>query len=550
MAFEDDMIEAGYSDEQEYLDSLLDDFEDNYKCQEESMSYYNDVYDSYDEDEEQELQEKIRKREAERLWLIEWKENNPDLAIIWQAYFRTLNYWANMGCDSSKRLKECFELKKWLKERERFEKERKSGEWEKKFDELFSIYKEELFKYYCPGDKELINWAIVSQQAHELSTLIQCEPILWEYVCSHYLVEYNSTERIEEEAFWSLVYNRDMDYEFWKDTNIDKYNDFAKQWVAKNAFYVYGEWLDKHKAEENEWKNKNHNIWEKYKLCCAVRERNDFIESKIEEYYNKGNRRSKNYFLFSLLGSDFDDYLDEDTISEPFLYDFERLEIDSFDLGSLDVELRQFIQDSLHTLDSFKIDRDSSRKADELMTQLWVYTNRDEWELNALKKQNDYLFNHEQKHSSKLLKWWKDKYPKKWDDLETTIFPLFKKDFEIVMKFRLWSLDDNRETFLSLADKYLVYWNKTLKLMFGQDVHEQLCIYFVSEIGHSKDFWGEDVDYIKKHTSKKNEIEIWLKELRDKVIWKYFYDVNYSDDISSDYLFLENMYSSLYQKKG
>ena len=28
MAFEDDMIEAGYSDEQEYLDSLIDDFED------------------------------------------------------------------------------------------------------------------------------------------------------------------------------------------------------------------------------------------------------------------------------------------------------------------------------------------------------------------------------------------------------------------------------------------------------------------------------------------------------------------------------------------
>ena len=33
MAFEDDMIEAGYSDEQEYLDSLIDDFEDNYRRQ-------------------------------------------------------------------------------------------------------------------------------------------------------------------------------------------------------------------------------------------------------------------------------------------------------------------------------------------------------------------------------------------------------------------------------------------------------------------------------------------------------------------------------------
>lgn len=552
MAFEDDMIEAGYSDEQEYLDSLLDDFEDNYKCQEESMSYYNDEYDFYDEEEEQELQEKNRKREAERLWLVEWKKNNPDLAIIWQEYFRSISYLAEVSNLDNRRfmgLKEYIELKKWVKERERFESERKSREWEKKINELFSIYKEELFKYYCPDDKELINWAIVSQQAHELSTIIQCEPILWEHVCSHYQVEQIPIERIEEEAFWSLVYNRDMDYEFWKDTNIDKYNDFAKQWVAKNALYVYGEWLDKHKAEETEWKNKNHNLWEKFKLCCEVRERNNFIESKIEEY-NKGKRRPKNYFLYSLLDSDYDDYCDDDTSSEPFLYDFERLEVDSFDLSSLDVELRQFIQDRLSTLDTCKIDRDSSRKADELMTQLWAYTNRNEWELTALKKHNDYLFKYEQKYCSKLLKWWKDKYPKKWDDLAITIFPSFKKDLEIVMKFRLWALDDNREAFISLADKYLAYWNKTLRLMFGQDIHEQLCKYFVSEIGHTTDFWGEDVDYIKKHTSEKNEIEIWLKELRDKVIWKYFYDVNYSDDFSLDHLFLENMYSSLYQKKG
>ena len=42
MAFEDDMIEAGYSDEQEYLDSLIDDFEDNYRRQQDCELEYED----------------------------------------------------------------------------------------------------------------------------------------------------------------------------------------------------------------------------------------------------------------------------------------------------------------------------------------------------------------------------------------------------------------------------------------------------------------------------------------------------------------------------
>ena len=42
MAFEDDMIEAGYSDEQEYLDSLIDDFEDNYRRQQDCELEYDD----------------------------------------------------------------------------------------------------------------------------------------------------------------------------------------------------------------------------------------------------------------------------------------------------------------------------------------------------------------------------------------------------------------------------------------------------------------------------------------------------------------------------
>ena len=53
MAFEDDMIEAGYSDEQEYLDSLIDDFEDNYRRQQDRELEYDDDNNSYYYEEEE-----------------------------------------------------------------------------------------------------------------------------------------------------------------------------------------------------------------------------------------------------------------------------------------------------------------------------------------------------------------------------------------------------------------------------------------------------------------------------------------------------------------
>ena len=50
MAFEDDMIEAGYSDEEEYLESLNDDFEEECAPQKERELEYDNAYDYYDED--------------------------------------------------------------------------------------------------------------------------------------------------------------------------------------------------------------------------------------------------------------------------------------------------------------------------------------------------------------------------------------------------------------------------------------------------------------------------------------------------------------------
>ena len=102
--------------------------------------------------------------------------------------------------------------------------------------------------------------------------------------------------------------------------------------------------------------------------------------------------------------------------------------------------------------------------------------------------------------------------------------------------------------FFSLGEKYLIYWRKTIKLIFGYDIKEELGYFFYKE-SYNNDFLGEDVDYIRKlytreDTPTSKMIEIWQKELQDKIIWKVFYKNNYEK-----HLFIDSMYTSLKNDK-
>lgn len=554
MAFEDDMIEAGYSDEQEYLERLMDDFEEHYSSQVGRDDDY-DYDSSYDEEELNEIRSKQKK---EKQWVDDWKTNNPDLAIIWNESYITIKYYAELSNMDNRHfmgLNEYNELKRWLKGRELFEINRHKKEWRNLQQELFSLYKNELFMFYFPEDDNRIDMAHISQQASELSSIEFYEPELWEFVISCYGVNPNLFETIEEDAFWNEFYNREMDYEYWKDTNIDQYNYYAKEWISNSNTGAYWNWKNEHEAEENEWKNKNHELWEKYKANYEIREKNKFIESKIEEFNGINSKeKNKNDDIWDI---EYEDDFDEDDIvaldyslqSIHFLPDIEKSSEIPFDESTLDLKCLHFIKDTISSFDIEKISKESSAYADKVLTQLWIYINRDAWEMNELKKRHNYLFKFEKKYSKEFLLWWKEKYPEKWDEFLHTVVPKFKTSLEIVQKFRLWAFDGNKEKFIALADKYFPYWNKTLKLILGQDIHNELCVYFYNQIGHSTDFWGEGVDYIKKCTSIKHEIDVWQKELQDKVIWNYFYEKRNFGSIISDHIFLDSMYSSLYNKE-
>lgn len=546
MAFEDDMIEAGYSDEQDYLDSLIDDFEESYRRQRDrDLECSADFeYDDYDEDEERERKEKREKRELEKQWVEKWKNKNPDLSIIWDAEYQSRSYCASLSDYS---INEYYQLKKWLNEREIFEVERNSICWKTNIQKLFALYKKELFDFYFPSDMELINMALISQQAQELSSIKIHEPSLWEFVSFNYEVDPKLLDSIEEEAFWNEVYNRDMDYEFWRDNNIEQYNQIVKHWIAESAIYVYGDWLKKHEMEEAEWKNKKQDLWNRYKFNYEIRKNNEFIESKMNEYENNNTPEGEDFLLEEDLSYfAVNDFTDGDDVKQiQLLPELENHVEIPFDIDSLTCETRQIIIESLYSINKENISKESAQYADKALTQLWIYQNRDDWAIDAIKKHYDYLFKYAKKYSIELLNWWKEKYPIAWQEFQKNIAPKFQRKFEIYIKIRLWALDGHKDEFFDLGDKYLPYWKKTLIFMYGQDIHEQLSKYFYSQIGHSTDFWGDDVDYIKKCTSSKHEIEIWQKELQDKVIWKFFYEEKDTDSVFLQHLYLELMYTSL-----
>lgn len=546
MAIEDDMIEYGYSDAQEYFESLIDEF-DYYSRQQEreekrererERELDDDFNLFYDEDTEREYYRKLQKEEEQReneTWVDNWKEKNPDLAIIWQAYFQSLKYWANMGCDYSTRLNECFELKKWLDKRKRFEIERKKTVWSDIRKELFSLYKNELFNFYFPEDEDSINMTIIQQQADELLSLIKNEPSLWDTICSSYTIDDTFFEGIEDDAFWHELYNCEMDFEYWKDRNTEQYNQFAKHRIANGDFFAYGEWMNHHKAEELEWKNENIDLGNKFKQNYVIRERNRLIESLVTK--PKGYRRKRNSILYDKNNTNYYNYdYFGYTIKNLFLPDLETKEEIPFDENVLDKDQL----DSIVSFDLSSIYEESSIYADKVLTQLWLYNNRDEWEMDVVKKHQEYNLVHSMKFSKELLLWWKKKYITEWNEFLHSKVPGYQKQLEIVMEFRLWALDGNKEAFLTLAEKYLPNWGKTIKYMYGQDIHNQMCSYFYNEILYKTDFLGEDVDYIKKHTSESNEIKIWQKELQDRLLWNIFYEGKYEK-----YYHIEMMYISM-----
>ena len=552
MAFEDDMIDAGYSDEEEYLERLIDDFENDFRRQQEKESNYDESYLIYDEDEERERIENRKKIQFENEWVNNWRNNNYELSIIWNTYFRSISNIARnceYGC-YSKPLNEYEELNKWIQEREQFEKERRKEDWTSNLQKIFSLFEDDLFNYYFPESDEnimdsdienLINdpyfspkfeehikVSTISNQYLDLLVLQTKEPLLWEKVCQCYRFNIDFSDEIEFEVFWEEVYNQDMDYDYWKDSYPEQYDSFAERIIASDD-YIIRKWAEKYKDEEIVWKQNNQDSWNRFKRNYEIREINERIYLKIEEH----NASKYNYLTNDADSVEFDSRLDDDDVIETnyfrnikiYLPNRERQEAKSYDINQLDEELYKVAQDCISSIDMDEISKKSSKYADKVLRQLWIHAKRDEWEFEAIKKweannSNKPIIEND-KYTINFFEWYKKKYNSKWNEYLETKVPMFKEKFDTVMKFRLWALDGNKSEFILLAQKHLLYWNKALQFMYGELVKKQLYDCFLEE-RNSFSLYGDESYHIKRYMSV-DLIEIWKREFKDKIIWNFLH---------------------------
>lgn len=532
MAFEDDMIEAGYSDEQGYLDHIMDDFERDFQQQQERELEYDNYDSSYDEEYEEEHSELMREKEEKKLFVLKWKKENPDSAIIFESYYSRIVAFSKYS-EGFSTPDEYSSLIKWLENRSQFEKERKEKEWVLNKEKLFSQYKQELFNYYFPED-EIFNLSIVLQMSHELQFIIDNNSSLWENNISKYVVIPRQLNDIEDYTFWQYVYKRKMLYEFWKDTNAKEYNLFIKKWITNNSVG----WNSLHEGEKKEWIDNHHELFLKYKTNYEIREKNKIIESIIEEYNINGSNLDE---------VDIDEF-DEDDLSyfgseviyseEPlqFLPDNEEQAVILYDINNLDNDLIEKINIALYSLDKNRLDIESDNYAEKVLTQLWLFTNNDEWCEEIINSDYERSFIYGGNSYDTIFQWWKNKNPDKWLEIRNTKAFEITKGLELLSKFSRWAYDGNKDYFISLADRYLPCWMKTIKLMYGEDIYEQIQNYSRNPT-ITPDKWEEDIDYIKKIADSDYEIEVWKKELSDMVVWNFTQNNKYKEHLCIDYVY-------------
>lgn len=287
MAFEDDMIEAGYSNEQDYLDSLFDDFDRIVENQHESNNY--DDYDYYEE-RELERAEMYAKRDRQRQFIENWEAENPDLAIIWRQHFRASSHYADIAYLDNRRfvgLDKYNELRIWIKKRCSFETDGQRKKWADYKRKLNDEYKKELLNFYFPEDDRHVSMSVIPQQAQELREIIKKEPELWKLIDSQDTKEQHFFEDIEEQVFGIYAYERKQDYDYWKDKHMEEFLCISKEWAAASYSYHYSDWQRKHTQEEAEWKAEHTELFDFVRRNFETREMNSFIEERLKEYEEK-----------------------------------------------------------------------------------------------------------------------------------------------------------------------------------------------------------------------------------------------------------------------
>lgn len=315
MSFEDDMIEYGFTDGNDYMDYLMDEGERMYEKQEERnrrAEEYEAWLDSLSDKERKNLweEENIQRRERakrqkdakqkrldEEFILKLWAKDNPQKAKMWYAYYthspevNNLHFEQFLEKLGTSAVYSCFlndfwngytDWKHWLEKYEAYQefKEKAHEVWTQikvnKYCEYIKDAALELLKY-TEGTPSCRENRLIYFSCCKRGATFQAQKVLNKWINSH-------SELWKEISFkYKSVLKTEKDYLFQAWLEIFQWNDAFTVWKFRNPSLwkqfqtkcneelvieekkLQSAWIEKHKEEWDNWKLLQSEKWKK--LC-------------------------------------------------------------------------------------------------------------------------------------------------------------------------------------------------------------------------------------------------------------------------------------------
>lgn len=467
MSFEDDMIESGFWDGNDYMDYLMDEADriqekqreqeaqwemfENYKStplgNEESSHYeMEDVdelfFEGYDKEEELEKQSRTIER-IKKSWIVKlWIDENPQKAQLWKTYFKGISAIRLDVYIEKPWLYIYEEWKKWLEEYEEFEefKTKSVKEWE-------SLKNLTLTKYlicaltgehYLESLNDCDSNTNVYKKYKIFKLWLKDNEDLWNNYIIHKYTPSTDLDKISCLTAWRDTFKFYDPFAVWKFKHPSLWRIKSKEWFHNDNLIF--EWIRNYSEIWDKWNKENSitrkEIYNKYKLIFCNNEAfnekyyNTTIEDQLFAYRDISYRRRRN-------------------ISKE---EFEK-------------RIKNYKCELYTDLDLLKlwIKKHVKEWKDWKYSYLWEKEYNTTWKWEKSLNTND------------NFETWCKLYPKKYENWLNNGYKQWlkcKKDLEI---WFLWLYDGNSYAFYEWAKINIADWNKIMGKVMNFDLHSAHC---------------------------------------------------------------------------
>ena len=510
MSFEDDMIDYGFWDGNDYLDYLMDEADriqekqreqeaqwemfENYKyspLEDEESSHYEieDVdelfFAGYDkENKEEKWIKEIKKWEKECIIKL-WGSENPIKAKLWNTYYSN-----NKGYMYSDKYKL---WKYWLEEILSYEefKEKCPDMWNELLISIYSDYIiSALEKYFGDGCslKYEVHYFKTFTAFKKLLKWIEANKSLWSDINSKYKHQIKEKESWAFES-WAEVYNWRDDFMVWRTKNSTIYEEEKVKTWHNDMTNMYA-WIEENEDVWDSWKNNHLSLWNE---CYADYEKALWIiytEEAWEKHLlakTKKIVKRKSYLLTQEELFDFLDLsmkydcitLDENDIKSWLaIRETESNEEKKlfFKTKCSEKGLKEFIYNQNKYLFDHDLYISAENYANRKVMELWIEKNNNQWNnwnfRYSLNEKYCNAIKHNHYELEDYYKAWKEVYPRKWKSWIEKGYQQWKKCKINTEIWLLWLSDGNIFEFNKWANKNIDGWEELMLSAMESDLND------------------------------------------------------------------------------